>query len=325
MSLADRHPSFPHVDVVTFGETMGLFTPMGGKGIAHSTLFEKSFGGAESNVAIGIARLGYAAGWCGLLGDDPIGRHIGKVLRGEGVDVSQARFLTDANTGLMLRETISERSAVYYYRKHSAASLMSPADLNEAYITNAKILHITGITPALSDSCHQTVLRAVEVAKSQQVKVCFDPNVRLKLWSVDQARPILLELAKMADYFLPGLPELRLLYQTDDFAEILEHVQALPGATIIKGGANETYVHERGKITVVPHVRVERPTDTVGAGDGFCAGFIVGLLKNKSLAESAHLGNVVGAIAVGSPGDWEALPTWEEVEQVLGTRNHIER
>jgi len=312
-------------DVVTFGESMGLMMPAGAKGIEYSAQFEKSFAGAESNVAIGLARLGIASGWFGRLGSDPLGRYILKQIRGEGVDVSRAALDEHAPTGLIIREIVNGRSSVYYYRRGSAASRMRPEDLDEAYISGAKMLHITGITPALSPGCRDTVMEAVRIARKHGVKVVFDPNLRLKLWTIDEARPILLALAKESDYFLPGLDELALLYGTDDFAVISEKLGRLRTVSVVKGGRGETYLFEGGKAVAVPYALADRVVDPVGAGDGFCAGLIAGLLKRFSLVEAVRLGNLVGSIVVQSAGDWEGLPTWAEVEAVLGKRTHVER
>jgi 2-dehydro-3-deoxygluconokinase len=149
--------------------------------------------------------------------------------------------------------------------------------------------------------------------------------VRLKLWSLDEARPVLLELARQADYFLPGLDELKLLYGTDDIERLAAKLAELPGVSIVKGGGTETYIVERGAVRSVPYVPVERVVDPVGAGDGFCAGFVVGLLKGYALEEAVRLANRVGAMVVQAPGDWEGLPTWDEVEAALNERAHIER
>lgn len=124
-----------------------------------------------------------------------------KTLRGEGVDVTRVRLSDEAPTGMMFRETVAGRMAVHYYRKHSAASRMEPEHLDEAYIQGAKLLHVTGITAALSDSCRRTVRRAIDIAKDAGVKVSFDPNLRLKLWSIEEAREVLLPFAADADYF----------------------------------------------------------------------------------------------------------------------------
>src|SRR5690606_28633446 len=117
-------------------------------------------------------------------------------------------FVDDAPTGLMLREAPAGKTSVYYYRRYSAASTMSPEDIDESYIARARILHVTGITAALSASCRETLYEAIRVAKQHGLQICFDPNLRLKLWDIEEARRELLKLAEFADYFLPGLDEL---------------------------------------------------------------------------------------------------------------------
>lgn len=318
-------PAAASPDVVTFGESMGLMMPTGAKGIEYSAGFEKSFAGAESNVAIGLARLGHKVGWCGQLGDDPLGRYVLKQIRGEGVDVSRASLVAGAPTGLIIREVVNGKSSVYYYRRFSAASTMRPEQLDEAYIAGAKLLHLTGITPALSETCRETVKEAVRLARKNGVKVCFDPNLRLKLWSAAEARSFLLGLAEEADYFLPGLDELRLLYETEEFEAIAERLHRLRAVSIVKGGGDSTYVVENGAIAEVPYFKAERVVDTVGAGDGFCAGFIAGLLNGESNVEAVRLGNLIGSMVVQAEGDWEGLPTWPQVRAILNNEQHVER
>ncbi|MFC4596703.1 sugar kinase [Cohnella hongkongensis] len=314
----------PRPEVVTFGETMTLL--MGGpKGIEHSDGMSKSFGGAESNVAIGLARLGHRVGWFGLLGDDPMGRHILKAIRGEGVDVSRAGLTDEAPTGLMLREQLAGKTSVYYYRRGSAASRIRPDHLDADYIGQAKYLHVTGITPALGASCGDTVREAIRIAKSSGTKVVFDPNLRLKLWGLDEARRTLLELAEEADYFLPGLDELKLLYDTEDFDEIVARLRGLKAQTILKGGNEETYVVRPDKVEAVPYFRAKHFVDPIGAGDGFCAGFLSGLLRGFDPVESVRLGNLVGSLVVQMVGDWEGLPTRAETDAVLNNVAHVER
>lgn len=312
-------------DLVTFGETMALFMPPAGKGIERAASLDKGFGGAESNVAIGLARLGHRVGWFGKLGRDPLGTHILKSIRGEGVDVSRAIQAEDGPTGLMLRETVNGRSSVYYYRKGSAMSRMTPADLDPAYIAGAKLLHVTGITLALGESCRQTVMEAVRIARENGVKVSFDPNLRLKLWSPEEAKQAILPLAEQADYFLPGLEELEVLLGTDDREQILAYLDGLKAVTVLKGVGGQNWLLEGGDVTKVPFVKVEKVVDTVGAGDAFCAGFLSGVLSGESHADAVRLGNLLGALVVQAEGDWEGLPTREEVEEALGRRQHVER
>ncbi|AZN40237.1 sugar kinase [Paenibacillus albus] len=312
-------------DLLTFGETMALFMPPDHRSIEGAAMLEQSYGGAESNVAIGVARLGESVGWFGALGDDPFGRSILKRIRGEGVDVSRATLSADAPTGMMFREIVSGKLAVHYYRKHSAASKMMLSDLDLEYIRSCKFLHITGITPALSDNCRETIFAVVAAAKEAGVKISFDPNLRLKLWSIEQAREVVLPLAAQADYFLPGWDELRLLYDTDDFEAVKEKLAHLSAVSIVKGVGDTNVVLENGQVVEVPFYPIDRVIDTVGAGDGFCSGFLAGLLKGMSVLEAVRLGSISGALVVQSRGDWEALPDWTSVERRLSDKGWVER
>ncbi|WP_274652217.1 sugar kinase [Paenibacillus humicola] len=311
--------------LLTFGETMALFMPPEYRGLEGASTLEQSFGGAESNVAIGAARLGCSVGWFGALGDDPFGRAVVKRLRGEGVDVSRARLSPDAPTGMMFRETVAGKLAVHYYRKHSAASRMRPEDLDLDYIRGSSILHVTGITTALSDSCRETVFAAVDAAKRAGVRVSFDPNLRLKLWSIEEARRVVLPLAEQADYFLPGWDELKLLYGTDDFDAVKAKLSALGAVSVVKGVGESTVVLERGEATSVPFYKADQVIDTVGAGDGFCAGFLTGLLKGLTPVEAVRIGSISGSLVVQMRGDWEAQPDWAAVESRLSDKGWVER
>lgn len=313
------------LDVVTFGETMALFSSTDTRGIEYAQTMMKSFGGAESNVAIGLARLGHRVGWFSRLGMDPLGRYILKGIRGEGVDVSRVQLAEQEVTGVMMRELVAGQSSVYYYRKHAAARELQPEHLDRAYIEASSILHVTGITCALSSNCADTVEAAVRMAKEAKVKVSFDPNLRLKLWSIEEARARLLPLADEADYFLPGLDELKLLYGTDDQRDIFKRLGRLSAVSIVKGGVGMNYVVQGSQVDEVPYQPVEQVVDTVGAGDAFCAGLLSGLVRGCSVQEAVQLANVTGAMAVQAFGDWEALPTWAQVEAKRSKAVHIER
>ncbi|WEG15022.1 sugar kinase [Pullulanibacillus sp. KACC 23026] len=303
---------------------MGLFMPLQNKSLERSQFIEQSFGGAESNVAIGLARLGIQAGWMGRLGTDPMGTAILKTLRGEQVDVSRARQTSEAQTGMMLKDKHLDQTLVFYYRRHSAASLMTPSDLDPSYIKQAKILHLTGITPALSPSCLDTCLYAIETAKQLGVKVSLDPNLRLKLWTIEEARKVLLPLIQEVDYFLPGLDELKLLLDTTNLEDILQYLKGFETITVIKGAGESNLLLDNG-VHEMPFYKVPQVVDPVGAGDGFAAGFLAGIIKGLTPHEAVELGSLVGAMVVQGTGDWEALPTWETVEQLLGKKRKIER
>lgn len=313
------------LQVITFGETMALFMPSHTEGLERAQFLSQGFGGAESNVAIGLSRLGINVGWFSRLGQDPFAQHIYKTIRGEGVDVSHVIFDEAAPTGMMFREKVMGKVAVHFRRKHSAASQMTPADLDEEYIKQADILHITGIMPALSKGCREAVFAAVKIAKEAGVKICFDPNLRLKLWTLEEARPVIFELAAQADYFLPGYDELKLLYNTEDEQSIFNELKKLKATCIVKGVGDFNVILEQGSKTQVPFYKAEHVIDTVGAGDAFCAGFLAGVVKGLSYEEAVKIAGINGALAVQTVGDWEALSTWEQVEAKLQHKTWIER
>lgn len=317
------HESSPQI--VTFGESMALFMPGEHKSIERASSLEQSFGGAESNVAIGLARLGSSVGWFGALGDDPFGKLILKTLRGEGVDISRAKLDGSAPTGMMFREHVAGKLAVHYFRKHSAASKMTPDKLDEQYIRGAELLHVTGITAAISEESRNTLKRAVAVAKEAGVKISFDPNLRLKLWSIEEARETLLPIAEDADYFLPGWDELKLLYDTNDYEFVKGKLKQLKAISIIKGMGDTTVVLNGDQEDSLPFYPAEQVVDTVGAGDGFCAGFLAGIMKGMTPVEAVRLASINGSLVVQMRGDWEALPEWDIVEQRLSAKAWVER
>lgn len=315
------------LDVVTLGETMVLMTPEVSGPLRYVNRFIKQIGGAESNFAIGIVRLGHKAGWISKLGNDEFGKYILSFIRGEGVDTSRVKFDPEAPTAVYFKERREYgETRVYYYRRGSAASRLTPEDLDPDYIGSAKYLHVTGITPALSESCYLTVKEAIKIAKSRGVKVSLDPNIRLKLWSKERAREVIMELAEQADIVLPGVSEGEILVGEKDPEKIAAKFLDLGvSIVVVKLGEKGAYYATKNESKFVPGYPVERVVDPIGAGDGFAAGFIAGLLKNYSLEQAVKLANAVGAIVTTVIGDVEGLPTMEEVEAFMGMREEVSR
>ncbi|MBY7144210.1 sugar kinase [Virgibacillus sp. NKC19-3] len=298
------------MDVVTLGETMVLFTPEISGYMRYAGNFSTKVAGAESNLAIGLARLGHNSSWVSRLGDDEFGKKILSFIRGEGVDVSRVSYSPSASTGLYFKEMITDDEVrVQYYRKDSAASRMKPSDLHETHIKNAKYLHLTGITPALSESCYETVMKAIEIATSSGVTVVFDPNLRRKLWPEDHAQEVLLEIAAKADIVLPGLDEGQFLFGDLDAETTARHFfEHGPSLVVLKLGAEGAYYYsdkEQGRVAGFP---VHRVVDPVGAGDGFAAGLLSGLLDSLSLEKAVERAAAVGALVTMVKGDVEGLP-----------------
>ena len=192
-------------ELVTFGESMGLLLTEPARPLRGAAGFARSIAGAESNVAVGLSRLGHPSGWFGRVGDDAFGLGILDALRREGVDVDRARVDPEAPTGLLIRDRHPQRRIqVLYYRHGSAGSRLGPGDVDEGYIAGARVLHVTGITPALSDSCLEGVRAAMDGARRRGVTVCFDPNLRLRLWSAQRAAATIEPLLASADIVLTG-------------------------------------------------------------------------------------------------------------------------
>src|SRR6266478_10159915 len=195
----------PTLDVVTFGESMVLFAPSERGTLESAPAYHASIGGAESNCAIGLARLGYSVGWVSRVGRDPFGARVLKTIRGEGVDVSRVETCDSAPTGLMFKEPgPGNATRVFYYRRHSAAASLRQEQFDSL---SAKYLFVTGITPALSESNRKLTFDLVERFRAAGTKVAFDPNMRFRLWSSKEARVVFLELARNCDVLIPSLAE----------------------------------------------------------------------------------------------------------------------
>jgi 2-dehydro-3-deoxygluconokinase len=303
--------------LVTVGETMGLLRAVEYGPLRHARHLQLGVAGAESNVAIGVRRLGHPATWIGRLGDDDMGDLVESTLRGEGVQLSVGRD-PDRPTGLMIKsQRTSSTTKVSYYRVGSAASAMSAEDLPLDLIAASAVLHVTGITAALSTSCREAVETAIEHARRHGTAVSFDVNHRTALWSDAVAGPALRALASQADIVFAGEDEASLVLGPDGdmpAGALAEAIAALgPREVIIKRGA-------RGAISLVDGVTTEMPgiavtaVDPVGAGDGFVAGYLAALLDGRAPVERLRMANLTGAFAVTVSGDWEGAPTRSELE-----------
>lgn len=315
------------LDVISLGETMVLFSPMNSGSLKYVNYFRKQIGGAESNFAIGMARLGYKAGWISKVGDDTFGEYIVSFIRGEGVDTSMVKKDGTAPTGVYFKEFHETKDTrVFYYRKGSAASNITPEDLDEKYIASAKYLHITGITPVLSESARRTVLKAIEIAKKNNVKISFDPNLRKKLCSEENLIKYTLEIIGSADIVFPGYKEAKFLFGDEEPEELCKKILNLgPEIVAMKLGKDGCIVANKNKIQHIRGVKIDKVVDTIGAGDGFNAGFVAGLLQGLDIVECGKLANEVGALVTTVVGDVEGLPTLNDIKELHGEIDIVER
>ena len=304
-------------EIVTFGETMAVMAP-GQKGKLSSVSdFSLQIAGAESNTAVGVSRLGHTASWISAVGDDELGRFVVDKIKCEGVDTSLVKIDNKHRTGLMIKEIVEDKTTVYYYRENSALSNMSMDDIKTDSLLDSKIIHFTGITPVLSKSCRAAVLELMGWARENGKIISFDPNIRRKIWGDTDYLPLLTEMLEFSDIALLGLSEARELYGIDDVREIAKNIlEKGVSIVVIKDGANGAYCANREEFLFIPPIKCN-PVDSVGAGDGFNAGFLTAVLENKSLLEAGRMGAVVGAMATETVGDVNGYPTKEEMAQRL--------
>ena len=308
--------------VVTLGETMGLFAAAG-QGTAGDQ-FRLRIGGAESNVAIGLVRLGVAATWIGRVGADIAGDLVLRELRAEAVG---ARAIIDpsAPTGLMVKtRPYGSVTRVDYHRRASAGSLLGPEDVDADLVRAADLLHITGITPALSPSAAAAVDYAVEIAVGAGIRISFDVNHRARLWADDSYGDVYRRLAARADVLFAGDDEAALLVSGSTPAEQARRLADLgPAQVVIKRGAAGSVALIDGELFEVPAVPVTA-VDTVGAGDAFAAGYLAELIAGLAPAARLATATRAGAFACLGHGDWESLPRRADLE-LAGTIDPVVR
>jgi 2-dehydro-3-deoxygluconokinase len=314
--------------LVTLGETLGLLVAEDVGPLSLAKGMRLSMGGAESNVAIGVSRLGVAATWIGRLGRDPIGDLVERHLLAERVRCIVHR--DDAPTAIMLRERrTGSVQNVTYYRHGSAGSHLRPEDVPAGVVEDAGVLHLTGITPALGESPAAAVREAVRRARAAGVPVSVDLNYRSRLWGPDIAAPVFRELAAGADMLFAGDDEARIALEIDDPAEAGPEKLAAalaelgPREVVVKCGRRGATALIDGRLVDVPAVPVHA-VDSVGAGDAFVAGYLACRLSGRDPDEGLRTAAVTGALAVTVPGDWEASPRPHELA-LLDAEEDVQR
>jgi 2-dehydro-3-deoxygluconokinase len=300
--------------VVTIGETMALMYSNIPGPLAHAHDLTFGIGGAESNFAIAVQRLSTPATWIGRVGNDSLGEKVARELRAEGLTV---HAITDptAPTGLMIKERrTADATRVWYYRSASAGSRLSADDLPADVIESAALLHITGITPALSDSAAKAVVTAIDRAGRAGIPVSFDVNHRSSLWHNRNAAPVYRELAARCTIVFAGYDEARIVApEASGVAEVATAISNLgPSQVIIKLGADGCHALVDGNVTRQPAVPI-RPVDTVGAGDAFVAGYLSEYVAGHDVATRLQTAVTAGAFACLTHGDWEGMPRRSEL------------
>jgi 2-dehydro-3-deoxygluconokinase len=301
-------------EVVTIGETMALFRVAAGDHLAPDAPLEFGVGGAESNVAIGLTRLGLDVTWISAVGQDLFGRVIREVLAEQGV-----RVLADTDpgrkTGMMFKTPVPNSDPfVQYARSDSAASELVFSDEMGSHLAHAGWIHLSGILAAISSTGRETALAIVDYAVENGIPYSFDINYRQQLWSKSDARASLLALASDASIVFGGVSELEILVgHCDSLTELMRAVRDLgPSEVVAKLGSEGASALVGDEETTMPAHPVT-VVDTVGAGDAFVAGYLSQRLRQESVERSLLRGTICGALACTRPGDWEGAPLLDEV------------
>jgi 2-dehydro-3-deoxygluconokinase len=305
------------LEVVCVGETMALVTPEQPEPLESAHTIVIRAGGAESNVAMYLATLGHRVGWVSRLGDDPLGRRVLRDVAATGVDTSFVEFDEDAPTGVYFKDPGTDSTRVFYYRRGSAASLMSATLLEPVVRRSPQLLHLTGITPALSQECNDMMNELVPRFRRGGTAISFDVNFRPGLWSRSTAATRLIELAQQADIVFVGLDEARDLWGAGTPQELRPLIDR-PRVLVVKnGGVGATVYHEDGT-EFVPSLKLT-VREPVGAGDAFAAGWLSGLLRDLPHGQRLRLGHLVASIALRSTADHQALPTGPLLQAALSS------
>ena len=299
---------------VTIGEAMAMFVAKMPGQLADIEEFHRSLAGAEVNVAIGMARLGFEASYISKVGQDSFGQFIRQAISKENIRTDWISESANHATGFMLKSNVTDGSdpKVEYFRRNSAASTLSPTDIDNTLLKAGTHLHLTGVAAAVSVPMRDAAKHALELAKKQGCSVSFDTNLRPTLWP-DQATMVatINEFAFASDIVLPGIEEGKILANSDQPEVIADfYLQRGVKTVIVKLGSKGAYFKTRnGESGIVAGFPVVKVVDTVGAGDSFAVGVISALLDGKTIEQAARRGNLLGSLTVQVRGDSEGLPT----------------
>lgn len=308
------------LDVITFGEAMTMFMAEQPGPLHEIKRYTKELAVAETNVAIGLARLGLRAGWVSKVGNDPFGTFIMKRLQEEYVNTDCVLVDSEHATGFQIKSKVEVGDPeVCYFRKNSAASHLDPGDFNQNYFLAAKHMHMTGIPLAVSASMRDFALHALTSMKAAGRTVSFDPNLRPTLWKSKEEMVVTInEAAKQANYVLPGIEEGKILTGYANPEDIASYyLDAGVELVVIKLGEQGAFFKTAKEQGMVEGIKVKQIVDTVGAGDGFAVGLLSGLLQNDSLIQSVRRANAIGSLAVQSPGDNDGYPTEQQLQRYM--------
>jgi len=276
--------------------------------------------GASGIFIDAIARLGIKARFIGAIGKDDFGQMIIKRLKKDGVDISHIKMLDNYTTGVAFVTYFSDGSRKFiYHLSRSATGQIYPEDIDPDYFSKLNYLHIVGSTMFINANCREACQKAVKLVKSQGGKVSFDPNFRPELLSKEEIREYFNPLVSNSDIVFPTVDEVMILTGKKNLKDACKEIlKKGPEIVAVKRAKKGSSVFTLNEEFHVPAFKVKE-VDATGAGDCYCAGFIVGIVKRLDLRKVAEFANAVGALAVTKKGPTEGAPTLEEVNRLIGS------
>ena len=317
----------PRFDVVSLGESMLRLSVPAGRRLDDTRKLDMELAGAESNVSVALARLGWQVGWVSRMPDHALSDAILRALRSDGVDISAVTRVPDERLGTYFIEyaTPPRSTQVIYDRSNSAASHMTAADIDWDYLLDTRVLHLTGITAALSENCYAVLVEAIRRAHTAGVTVSFDVNYRARLWSTDIAGEKLRPLIKDADILFCKAGDASALFGCQgEPHELMMKLKALTraGALFCTFGEHGASLLCNDEFVTQPALPVQI-VDRIGSGDAFAAGVLDGFLERNGshidaspFREGLRRGVALAAIALSQFGD-RVLSSRTELNAVL--------
>lgn len=285
-------------DLLAVGETMAMLAPAEAGSLVDAESFRVDAGGAESNVAAHVAALGRSAAWFSRLGDDALGHRVRRQLTQRGIDVSSVIVDPRHPTGLYVKEP---GRGVVYYRASSAAAHLSPDDVDGVPLDGVAVLHVSGITAAISASAHAFLEQLILRARAAGAVVSFDVNHRAALWGADAAGPALDRLARAADIVFVGRDEAEGLWGTPTAQGVRARFAEVPELIVKDGDVGATAFI--GNDEVFEAAEVVEVVDVVGAGDAFAGGYLAARLSGAAVGDRLRAGHRRAALTLGTTGD----------------------
>ena len=302
------------LDILAYGEPMVEFNQTRG-GDGRSYL--QGFGGDTSNFAIAAARQGARTGYFSAVGDDPHGRWLRDLWTREGVDHRHVKTDPEAFTAIYVVTHGERGHEFHFFRAGSAASRLTPADVPRARIASARLLHLSGISLAISERACDTGYAAIDAARAAGVRVSFDTNLRLKLWSIDRARAVMTDVLKRCDIALPSYDDITAITGLTEPEALVDHCLHL-GARVVAlklgaAGALVASADERHRIAPFPCT----PVDATGAGDTFGGAFAARLVAGDDLLAAGRYAAAAAALSTEAYGAVAPIPRAEAVRAAL--------